>query len=255
MRTLILIGLIFVLIFAVRILMRAAPAKSAWFIQRLVWTAGILVFLFLLLTGRLHWLFALILGAIPLLRRALPYLRYAPIVGSLWKRYGGRGNTIGGNGNGNGNTSGQYSTVRSNYIEMTLNHENGAMDGDVLQGQFKGSRLQSMSLVQLLSLLGEVRDDNDSVALLQTYMDHAHHGWREQAQAAGADQANLGTPSSAMTQSEACQILGVKIDADRAEIIAAHKRLIQKIHPDRGGSPYLAAKINQAKDFLLPKRS
>jgi hypothetical protein len=54
-----------------------------------------------------------------------------------------------------------------------------------------------------------------------------------------------------MTRAEARDILGVKPDATREEIIMAHKRMMQKVHPDRGGSDYLAAQLNQAKDTLL----
>lgn len=56
---------------------------------------------------------------------------------------------------------------------------------------------------------------------------------------------------SAMNHKQACEILGVSTDATKEEIIKAHKRMMQKLHPDRGGSDYLASQINQAKDTLL----
>jgi hypothetical protein len=57
--------------------------------------------------------------------------------------------------------------------------------------------------------------------------------------------------SGKMTAEEAREILGLKPGASREEIIKAHKRMMQKVHPDRGGSDFLAAQINQAKDTLL----
>ncbi len=60
--------------------------------------------------------------------------------------------------------------------------------------------------------------------------------------------------SSAMSLDEACKVLGVSISATRQEIIDAHRKLILKNHPDKGGSSYLAAQINQAKDLLLKNK-
>lgn len=58
-----------------------------------------------------------------------------------------------------------------------------------------------------------------------------------------------------MTCEQACEILGIEASAKRGEIIEAHRKIMQKVHPDRGGSDYLAAQVNQAKDLLLKELS
>jgi DnaJ-domain-containing protein 1 len=78
-------------------------------------------------------------------------------------------------------------------------------------------------------------------------------GWREYAQGgagAGARPADGGK----MTEREAYQILGLQPGARPEEINRAHRSLIKKLHPDQGGTTYLAARINEAKDVLLRRR-
>jgi DnaJ-domain-containing protein 1 len=135
---------------------------------------------------------------------------------------------------------------------MTLAHDSGDINGEVLEGQFKGRTLKQLSLEELLQLLRECQDDEESVALLQAYLDRVYADtWRQQAGAQGQQQTSSG--SGKMSPEEALQILGLSPGASEEEIIEAHRRLMQKLHPDRGGSAYLAAKINLAKETLLSR--
>jgi len=79
---------------------------------------------------------------------------------------------------------------------------------------------------------------------------YTQNNTRQSGQQSGQQSAGRANPGN-MTTVEAREILGVKPDATREEIIKAHKRMMQKVHPDRGGTDYLAAQLNQAKDTLL----
>lgn len=175
---------------------------------------------------------------------------------TLWRamRGGGLGFPSGGWRPGGGGTgsAGRTSNVKTEFLRMTLAHDTGEMSGEILRGRFAGDDLSDLSLASLLELLEECRaEDPPSVQLLETYLDRVHGAdWREQA----GHRANSGasqSPGGAMTVEEARDILGVDENASADEIRAAHHRQMMKHHPDRGGSSYLAARINEAKDRLL----
>jgi len=147
-------------------------------------------------------------------------------------------------------TPGQNSRVSTSIIAMQLDHDTGRMEGDVLTGAYKGRKLSSLSLAEAKALHAQCAAAPDqSRALFEAWIERAHPEWRAQWNS-GAGRA-AATTSQKMTRAEALAILGLKDGAKGDDIRAAHRRLMKTAHPDLGGSDYLAAKINEAKEFLL----
>lgn len=145
---------------------------------------------------------------------------------------------------------GRTSTVRSAFLEMELDHDTGELDGRVLSGTMEGRRFSDLSEDELLALHLEFQSDSESTALLESYLERYHPGWQERIKS-GSSKWNGTTETGQMSRQEACEILGVSTDASREEILDAWRRLIKRVHPDSGGSAFLAAKINAAKSTLL----
>ena len=156
-------------------------------------------------------------------------------------------------------SEGQRSKVRSEFFEMELDHDSGAMRGLVLKGMYEGQDLEDLDLDFLIELRAECQSDSQSAQLLDAYLDRTEPDWRQQAGLSGEGHTgNASTNGSAnasasgtMSREEAFEILGLKPGASHDDIHDAHRNLMMKNHPDQGGSTYLAAKINQAKDVAL----
>ena len=209
---------------------RAQPAQIlGGFRTGMMVLAGIL--LFWLLVFRLYFVAALV----PLLGVAL--WRLAP--GML-----GRMRAV-----AQGRRYGRQSGVRTRWVAMRLDHVTGEAEGEVLQGGFAGRRLIDLTLTELLVLRGELAGDAQSLALLEAWLDRRHADWRNlQPQDGGGGGRGGRAP---MTRDQACAVLGLAPGASAEEIKQAHRRLMQKLHPDHGGSDWLAAELNEAKDLLL----
>ena len=146
-----------------------------------------------------------------------------------------------------GPSSGQTSEIATRFFKMRLDHDSGAMSGAILEGRFQGRMLEELSLEQLIELWQETSaEDPQSAAVLEAYLERVHgEAWRETVEGRGGAKS-----SGAMTREEAYAILGLEPGASKKAIHDAHRRLMQKLHPDLGGSNFLAAKINEAKDLL-----
>jgi hypothetical protein len=156
-----------------------------------------------------------------------------------------------------GPATGRNSTVETPMLRMSLDHDTGAMSGTVLRGQFAGMRVEELGRGQLLDLLRECRaGDEEAARLVEAYLDRADPEWHEAMHGDGGGRAGAGSsPRGAdMTVEEAHAILGLAPGADDEAVRAAHRRLMMQVHPDHGGSDYLATQINRARDVLLKRR-
>jgi len=230
-------------------LRRTPPQRVAATLRKAALYGGIGLLLVLVLTGRLNPLIAALAAAVPALVRMANLLRLLPLAQQVLRSLGllGAAGAMGGGGGG------PTSSIGTRFLDMTLEHATGRMDGTVLDGPLTGRRLSDLPLESLLTLLAQCRaQDPQSATILETYLDRERgDAWRDQdsGSAAGAGQP-LGT-GGRMDRDEALRILGLAEGASDDQVRDAHRRLMQRFHPDRGGSDYLAAKINEAKRLLL----
>lgn len=211
---------------------------------------GIGFLLFLVATGRLNWVVAVIGSALVAGRRLMHVLSMAPALHQLFGQF--RTATA------SSRPHNRHSSIETAYLSMQLDQDSGAVSGRVLRGRFTGRSLSELTPDELALLWRECEgDDPESVPLLEAFLERAHGpDWRDTVRVGpDGDAGHEVAFSATMTDSEALQILGLEDGASDQEIREAHRRLIQKLHPDRGGSSYLATKINQAKDHLLAKKT
>jgi len=208
--------------------------------------ALIAILILLTITGKLYVLAALGTGLLIFAKRLFPLLRYFPFLKGLYQNAKATQNS----------GSSQHSTVETSLLKMTLDHESGNLDGELLATNSKGKYLSELSLSELISLY-DLADKKypDSIEVLAAYLDRNYDSdWREAANAGNDSGESEQNDSGEMTESEAYAVLGLDNNATEEEVLAAHRKLMLKLHPDRGGSNYLAAKINQAKDLLVSRK-
>lgn len=143
---------------------------------------------------------------------------------------------------------GQRTEVHTAFIQAWIDHGSGDVGGTVLKGRFSGRTLDVLVDSELLDLHAECASDADSLRVLEAYLDRRLGAdWRNAQHSRPPPRG----PRTDMTREEALAVLGLAEGATAEEIRAAHRRLIQRMHPDVGGTADLAARINRAKDVLL----
>ncbi len=197
------ISLLVGLVLAGRWFAQADPKILAKVLKRLAFAviAGLAVYL--ALTGRLGW--ALI--ALPAL---LPWILRFRSLARTAKAYSRMSAAMGGGG---GAGTGQSSEVETRFLRMFLDHDSGAITGEVTEGAYAGRRLDQMSLEELLALLKTCWDeDQQSAQVLEAYLNRVHGDWREQAAKAGGEGKGA-FDEGLMSREEAYRILGLEVGA------------------------------------------
>ena len=147
---------------------------------------------------------------------------------------------------------GKQSEVETAYLRMYLDHDSGEMAGTVLHGEYAGRELDELSQAQLVDLLNECKaNDEQSARLIESYMERRFGDGLHEDETHSSSRRPPRQNANAMSRNEAYEVLGLEPGSSEAEIRDAHRKLLLKIHPDQGGSDYLAIKINQAKEVLL----
>ena len=216
-----------------RAFLEADPAKLARGVKTLLIAAGAAAALLLLIVFIASDRFVLGLGEIGAI---------APLALRAWAQWRRRRAAA-------APPSGQASEVETDYLRMRLDHDSGTMSGTVRRGPYQGRHLSELGRDELVELWRLCRsEDAQGANLLEAYLDRFMPGWREAGEQAGAAS---GRAADGMTRDEAYAILGLAAGAGEAEIREAYHRLMMKLHPDQGGSTYLAAQINRAREVLL----
>jgi len=195
------------------------------------------ILFFVILSGRAALITPLLIFILPFVRRRLQNI----FSGSFFSV-------------GSAPSSGQESNVETSYLRMSLDHDSATIQGQVLRGEFKGRSLSNLTLSELLQLLDELEEnDSESADLLRAFLDRTHSDWEDfvDVKSRGRSKDDVNQHDTLMTEDEALEILELEPGASNQEVREAHRRLMKKVHPDQGGSTYLASKINQAKELLL----
>ncbi|MDC0173196.1 DnaJ domain-containing protein [Gammaproteobacteria bacterium] len=227
-RLILLVVLIFIVWYWWRTIKGLSAEEKRPFLWRSAFWLVLTASLILVVSGRMHWVGAGLAALLPLGKSLLAFgFRAVPILRLL-----GRFKT----------TPSQFKTKSLN---VTINFSNSQMDGEVLIGELAGKNLSELTDDQLENLAVQFKDiDRESYALLYAY--RIRRGSAGKQSEGGFSHDSF----ASLSESEAYEILGLDQTASKEDVIKAHKRLVQRLHPDRGGSDYLAAKINAAKDRL-----
>lgn len=231
------VGLLLVLLLAARWFTRASAGDLAKAARTFLAVFGALAGTGLLATGRFGLAAAVLLAMLVALR-------------SLRKAGSGADPL------GEAGAPGRVSSVETELLEMRLDHATGELEGTVRKGKQSGRELHELGLAALLEILELARrEDPPSIPLLEAWLDRCRPGWRTARAETSREEAAGEASAAEMDEVTALEILGLEAGAGVEEIKAAHRRLMAGLHPDKGGSGFLASQINRARDRLLRRHA
>jgi len=237
---LVLVGLL-LLVGLVMVIRWYASADTQSVLRFFKWLAYVILgflLIFFVFSGRLGWTFMALPALIPIFLR----LRTALRTYKNFSKMMGLGGT---------QASNQTSDVETKTLKMSLNQDTGEMTGIILDGPNTGKKIEEMGREEIFQVVGYcLQNDHEAAQILEAYLDRSDPDWRS------SFYSNEQAPDSkvkGMERKEALQVLGLGDEATDLQIKKAYHNLISNLHPDKGGSAYLAAKINQAKETLLGK--
>ena len=214
-------------------------ANPATLVKVLKWTligTILTAIMFFIVSGRFSLAFATVPALLPWLMRLRQAVRLAKSFNHMSKK-------------ASNSKSGQTSRITTKYLDMKLDHDTGILSGQVIHGKFYGQNLSDLSDQHLVQLFDELElYDIESIQILLSYVSRERKDWRAHSKKSYKNEEN-----GPMTEKEAYDILGLELGVPEKDILNAHKQLIFHLHPDKGGSTFLASKVNQAKDTLLNK--
>lgn len=214
-----------ILLWAAKAFTRVRPESLLAKGEKLLSWVVLVTALGFLVTGR--WFIALVLMPLGLAALGLPML-WSPYLPSL-----------------------SVPRFRTRYLDMAMDLRRGLLHGKIRTGPHAGRDLASFDEAELMTLFDEFQDDAESCNLLAAYLDRRFSSRREHPHAHARTGQGGARAAHALSQEEAYEILGLQKGASLKEIGEAHRRLMKGFHPDAGGSNWLAAKINAAKDLLI----
>jgi hypothetical protein len=140
----------------------------------------------------------------------------------------------------------------SRYVVLEIVHKSGAFSGTIVDPQHQSHDITQVNDTDLAQWCGfYTEQDSASMHLAEAYLDRCFPRWRENLKTHTDAGTRTESETGAMSEQEAYDILGLTPEAGETDVRRVHRLLMKKLHPDQGGSTWIASRINQARDIII----